>query len=259
MSCPQAAACCMCWDKAESRGPVGRSCWVQGDVGCRPIGDCFLEGIFLRWVDREKKYIFGKKNWKPVYLLFPLLSLNHCIGPCLGSGCFISPRMKPAGINKWCHFRYLSSFQSLFPLLWQTSAWGTDTCNQFYVLSRWALAWISVPKCLTQLLFEMDLELLLKSLQCSLHLWLSSLNKLLSLLTNDKGNFTLRWICMMTVFWLSDLNFLPGSHSWVTCNKTQKSDFFILVLFVLYLHGYLQCKKWFFLLNIPKSSRNKFE
>lgn len=35
MSCPRAAACCMCWDKAESRGPVGRSCWVLlGAGGC---------------------------------------------------------------------------------------------------------------------------------------------------------------------------------------------------------------------------------
>lgn len=133
-------------------------------------------------------------------------------------------------------------FPSLLLLLWQTAAWGTDTCNQFFVLSRWVLVWVSVPKCLTQLLFETDLELLLKSLQCSLHLWLSSLNKLLSLLTNDTRNFILWWICT-TVFWISDFNFFLRSLSWpllLPATRNKKSDLFNFILFIycIYLLGY---------------------
>lgn len=166
MSIPLQAACCLCWDTVGSTAPVS-SAWQRDGISLWASP----HKSTLKRESREKVRLLRWKDYSPAFFL-PSASLFNTL-PESWLVSFPLSRIKPAGIKKQCFFRHKSFF--LLPASFAFIAvCGTDICNQFCVLSKRLLVWGLVPICLTPLLFGKDLKLLL---QCSLHLWLSSLKE----------------------------------------------------------------------------------
>lgn len=171
MSLPLQAACCLCWDTVRSR-PAVESAWQRDR--------------FPAWASSQKPIlkkinIYIKLDYRVKRSIAQLMNclLSHCLCHCLRGDCFPSPHpgwnqqeLRSSAFSGTSH-----CFPSLLPLLWQTLVWGTGSAISSVSSHTCVRFSAQMPDTVT---FEKNFELLLNSLQRSLHLWLSSLNKLLS-------------------------------------------------------------------------------
>lgn len=187
----------------EEQSPCGKK-WQRDGI---PVWASPHKSILKKGIQRKKLGYWEKRSVaQPIYCL-----LSQCLGCCLRGAWSPSPhpewnqqKLRSSAFSSTNHFSLPA------PLLLPTLVWGTGVQSVLCHLKLGSCMRLS-PQMPGTVTFWEGLRLLLNSLQCTLHLWLSSLNKLLSLLTNAIRNILLRWIRRIILVWNVDF---WVAHNW---------------------------------------------